>query len=394
MNETPRKVIESSEKCYLCSLSCLKNNRVFIFGKSTINICSILSSAIDVDVRKYSESADLSICKNICYKLVLRFNNSLDKCNNIKEEIKEKFQSERQVRTKRLRSREESPKDSSKQSHHAELSKTTKVQRHCVAAKSLQFNDTSTTCTSSENSLPVEQCITVLDSSPFSLQPTSSLFMNQPKSLPDLAIAASSPLFCSTPVLSSKSAGTRDVVKGTVRMTIHHPSKSVTKTLDHTYEAVGKALFYGPPSRVATAVMNCEPIRKEVTKKVLRIVSKEVNSLCSRREPSILRKCEKNDLMNFDMQLLCQEWAQRAPLFHSFLLTCACSKSTANATWLPSIAISGSVLLKQRNPHMNATASVLGILLKSKSIEVSNILKYSTVEYTIFTLDVIFSHFR
>ena len=145
---------------------------------------------------------------------------------------------------------------------------------------------------------------------------------------------------------------------------------------------------------VATAVMNCEPIRKEVTKKVLRIVSKEVNSLCSRREPSILRKCEKNDLMNFDMQLLCQEWAQRAPLFHSFLLTCACSKSTANATWLPSIAISGSVLLKQRNPHMNATASVLGILLKSKSIEVSNILKYSTVEYTIFTLDVIFSHFR
>ena len=38
--------------------------------------------------------------------------------------------------------------------------------------------------------------------------------------------------------------------------------------------------------------------------------------------------------------------------------------------WLPSAVVAGSVLLKQRNQEMNATASVLGVLLKTGSIEV------------------------
>lgn len=38
--------------------------------------------------------------------------------------------------------------------------------------------------------------------------------------------------------------------------------------------------------------------------------------------------------------------------------------------WLPSAVVAGSVLLKQRNQEMNATASELGVLLKTGSIEV------------------------
>ena len=79
MNETPRKVTESGEKCYLCSTSCLKNNRIFIFGKNSVNISGLIGSAVDVDLSKFSESADLFICKSICYKLLLRFQNSLEK---------------------------------------------------------------------------------------------------------------------------------------------------------------------------------------------------------------------------------------------------------------------------------------------------------------------------
>jgi hypothetical protein len=39
--------------------------------------------------------------------------------------------------------------------------------------------------------------------------------------------------------------------------------------------------------------------------------------------------------------------------------------------WFGSVAIAGSVLLKQKNEKMNATAAVLGIVMKSKSVEVS-----------------------
>ncbi|KAK3709658.1 hypothetical protein QZH41_010997 [Actinostola sp. cb2023] len=155
-------------------------------------------------------------------------------------------------------------------------------------------------------------------------------------------------------------------------MSINYACKTVNKILDVRYEALGKALFHGPPSRIATAVIRCEPVRKEVVKKILGIVKNEVDDLCSRQKPSMLRKSGKDDLMKFDMQLLCQEWMSKAPLFYSFLLTCASSKNTSNTTlnWFPSIAVAGSVLLKQRNKAMSATANVLGILLKTKSIEV------------------------
>ena len=46
-------------------------------------------------------------------------------------------------------------------------------------------------------------------------------------------------------------------------------------------------------------------------------------------------------------------------------MTCSCVQLTREELWLRSVAIAGSVLLKQRNSQMNATASVPGILLKS-----------------------------
>lgn len=44
--------------------------------------------------------------------------------------------------------------------------------------------------------------------------------------------------------------------------------------------------------------------------------------------------------------------------------------------WLPSIAVAGPILLKQRNSHMNGCATVLGILIKSRSLEVRQLIDY------------------
>jgi len=198
--------------------------------------------------------------------------------------------------------------------------------------------------------------------------------------IPEAEIRTSTlPLPCitSTPNSSiTKRTGTTEVSGCKVKMSINYACKTVNKILDVRYEALGKALFHGPPSRIATAVIKCEPVRKEVVKKILGIVKNEVDDLCSRQKPSMLRKSGKDDLMKFDLQLLCQEWMSKAPLFYSFLLTCASSKNTSNTTlnWFPSIAVAGSVLLKQRNKAMSATANVLGILLKTKSIEVYSVL--------------------
>ena len=106
----------------------------------------------------------------------------------------------------------------------------------------------------------------------------------------------------------------------------------MSKTVDYTYNTLGKALLYGPLSRVA--IYEMQPVRKVVTQKVLDIVSREVSDLCFRKKLStVLRKTGKDDLMKFSLEQLC-----------------------------------GSVLLKQRNGEMSATAYVLGILNFSNNL--------------------------
>ena len=174
----------------------------------------------------------------------------------------------------------------------------------------------------------------------------------------------------STPKEKPSTSARESSAETKVKVTVSYPSKTINKTLAPEFEAIGKAIVHGPPSRIAKAILKCKAIRTEVIQQVLRVVSSEVNDLCSRKNPSLLRKTGKDDLVKYDMQKLCNEWKERAPVFYSFLLTCSTSKPNINIDWFPSVALSGSILLKQRKNHMSATASILGILTKTRSIEV------------------------
>ncbi|CAH3167804.1 unnamed protein product [Porites lobata] len=173
-------------------------------------------------------------------------------------------------------------------------------------------------------------------------------------------------MFTSTPVALKGSSNPRDKSSEATKtvLTVQYPSKTLNKTLSGSYQAIGKALAHGVPSQIANAVMKNPTIKNHIIENTLKTLSKEVESLCS-------RKSSKEDLAKFDFQLLCNEWRQRAPLFFSFLMTSAVNKRTKEYSWFSSVAIAGSVLLKQRSEKMDATASVLGILLKSKSVEAS-----------------------
>ena len=184
--------------------------------------------------------------------------------------------------------------------------------------------------------------------------------------------AFSAPLSMSTPVSTQRRSNQSQATEtATVKLSVSYSSKTVNKTLTKDYEALGKALIHGLPSRIATAVLKCAPLTHLVIEKVFRLLKTEVGDLCSKKNPSLLRNSSKEDLVNFDLEKLCNEWKERAPLFYAFLLTaCTSGHRQKTTTWLPSMAIAGSILLKQRNPHMNATASIMSLLLKTRSIEV------------------------
>ena len=319
-----------------------------------------------MDVSRYSENSELFVCRDKCYQRLRKFNRASDKLKELKKEIDEVFKARENLRAKRLLHLDENADGGAK------TASTSSPRRKAggKASKSLRFADT--TCTSSviHEDSDVLGTPTSADRTPMGsyLSPIQShSFGLVLRAFPNAQLNGSSPLpmLTSTPISGH---GSRDTSQ--VKVSFKYPSKNVNKTLSSAYQSVGKALAHGVPSQIAGVVMNCQPLRQHIIEKVLKIASKEVTGLCSKSNPSMLRKTEKADLENFDFELLCNEWRERAPVFYAFLLTSCTNKRTKSNTWFGSLALAGSILLKQRNAEMSSTASVMGVLLKSKSIEV------------------------
>ena len=326
IEETPKKIVRCDLFCFLCACT-LNNDRVRVFGKSSVDIPGLIKSAIDIDATVF-QSSDLLIC-TACYKKLLRFEKILSNLRSLQSEIKENYE-KRGLRSKRLR------KDSTLGglADSIEQSTTGACGRSSTSVtKSLKFP---TTCTSSFGQEPFQQSAGDLS---FNICPQApSLFLT------------------STPVAKVKSTSvhvpaSKPSVEAptstSIKLVIQYPSKPVNKLLSKEYEAIGKALAYGPPTRLANAVVKCKELNKLVVQTVMKLLSNEVSALCSRNNPPLLRKCAKEDLVNFDLQSLCEEWKERAPLFFSFLMTCCISTGSTNegVKWLPSAAVAGSVLL-------------------------------------------------
>lgn len=353
MDETPKKIVESKLICFLCGCT-LKKERVCIFGKSSVDIQGLIKAAIDVDVTVFSWS-EIFICTANCYRRLIRFEKIANNLCTLKKEIKKDYDNGGSgVRTKRLR-KETTCLEAQMDPRTSVISLPELAPSvGNSAVKSLKFPGP-TTCTS--YFAPAD--------------PAHGLAFVAEESRENVSFSASPPppslFLTSTPVAKDNTPfkSSNAATFTSVDVTIKYPSKTVNRTLAKDYETIAKALTFGPPQRLAKAVLKCKLLSKHVN-----LLSE--SGLCSRKTPSLLRKCGKDDLENFKFQSLCDEWRERSPLFFSFLMTCCISGRSRDQAvkWLPSAVVAGSVLLKQRNQEMNATASVLGVLLKTGSIEV------------------------
>ena len=373
MDETPKKLKDDSN-CFICLNNIQPQERIKIFGSTAADIPNLINNSIDIDVSCYNSSGAF-ICMK-CYKYLLKFDKAVSNVEKLKKELKDIYTAVDCYRRFKRQHR-------SAETINVQQEPPSKTIKHVI--KQLKF----------DNQVVGEPAKCISYSAPIGNvlnPPTELLHANSVSPLPydgslQLVYNAfglptlpaiptgqilSRHLFTSTLVTKpSREKKSLNKTKTTVTITVEYPSKTVKETLTSEFEAIGKAIIHGPPSRIAKAVLKCEAIRTAVIEQVLRAVSNEVDNLCSKENPSLLRKNEKDDLINYDMLKLCEEWKRRAPVFYAFLLTCSTSKRNMHhSTWFPSIALSGSILLKQRNNHMSATASVIGLLLKTKSIKV------------------------
>ena len=129
---TPKKIVESGTNCFKCSSAAGSQNRIFVFGKSSLNLPEIIRSSLDVDVDCYAENrTELFVCRDICYKRLQKFQQAAEKLSEVKKKIEEAFNSRQWPRAKRLTTKE--------------AAATYPAPK---ASKSLEFG-ASTTCTSS-----------------------------------------------------------------------------------------------------------------------------------------------------------------------------------------------------------------------------------------------------
>ena len=120
----------------------------------------------------------------------------------------------------------------------------------------------------------------------------------------------------------------------------------------------------------------------------LRQLSIECTTIVSPKASLILRNTKPEGNRNLSLQDICHEWNQQTPPFYSVLMRTAppshqnqqrrakknsisssgkAKNSVKHCDWLPSVAVAGSILLKQRSCSMNA---VLMLLIKYSGFQV------------------------
>ena len=158
---------------------------------------------------------------------------------------------------------------------------------------------------------------------------------------------------------------------------------SRTRTLSDEFTSLGIALVRGTFSQIANAIFKVKRLKVEITKCLLRELSRECRELTSKKTPSILRKTTADNIRQFELRKVCEELKQRAPLYYSMLLTSAVPntrKHDMNAPdFLPSVAVAGSILMRERCMFLNATQIMVSLVVKFSAIQVMYTRQFSII---------------
>ena len=147
--------------------------------------------------------------------------------------------------------------------------------------------------------------------------------------------------------------------KVVVTVTAKWPSKEERKNLPEELTSLGKMLLRGTYKQIANAAWKNEKIRKELMQLVRKEVERECTHLCSKKDPSCLRKTSREDMLAFSMDKLALELENRAPVLHSVLSAAAINRrsraeTTTPATRFGAVGMAAAVCLRNRSRYMIA----------------------------------------
>ena len=141
------------------------------------------------------------------------------------------------------------------------------------------------------------------------------------------------------------------------------------------------------------SLLHIDSIQKRLWSHVCRVINGEIRGLCSKANPSILRKTDKESLTNFNWTALNEEWMRRGPHFLQVIQGAAYNvtametifKKTKEAV-LPAILSAGCKIVAVHNRDVSALRRITSVLLKKGGLKK---FAFRFLEHTYDTVDYV-----
>ena len=162
-----------------------------------------------------------------------------------------------------------------------------------------------------------------------------------------------------------------------VLIKVKWPLKDAERKFPEDLESLGKMIAPGMYKQIVNAAWQNKSLKKELTELVQKDIEKECSYLCSKKDPSCLRKTSKDDMLSFSMEKLAMEIQERAPLFHSILSADAINRKSKAKNPSPqaefgAIGMAAAICLHNRSQYMIAVQLLITDFLYHSNWLVSN----------------------
>ena len=175
------------------------------------------------------------------------------------------------------------------------------------------------------------------------------------------------------------------VVRKPVFISVSSPTRSSPwqAFLPESLSKLGRSLTSGNMEIVTKAICNNDSLFPIVFKSIIGKIQQECTSLCRRSHPTSFRRCDVEDIGNFDWEKYCHKLQEKAPLLWQLLLSIATfndhrAKGKAEDSHFSRIVVAAAIILKERSREMIGVQSMLSLLLFHSRVDkvVSHSLKY------------------
>lgn len=145
--------------------------------------------------------------------------------------------------------------------------------------------------------------------------------------------------------------------------------------LPQKFHRIGRQLAFGTPKSIAAAVMSETDIKDALYDIVCADLTMEISGLCTKSNPSILRKTTKEDLIEFSWNNLYQEFSSRTPRYLQMFTACVHNPSQSrnvhktSESLIPSMCDAGAQLFSVFNKDMSATRRIKSVILRKAGLK-------------------------